>query len=118
LGVIQKMEGDVSGAIQSLSKSVTGNPKNADAQGALGALCLQAGDVTRAVRALEQAVLLAPEEAQNHYQLALAYSRSRAPDKAKAQLEIYRQMKAKEAKEAKDLKGPSTSEVPGLASRP
>jgi len=119
-GVIQKMEGDVSGAVQSLSKSVTGNPKNAEAQGALGALCLQAGDVTRAVRALEQAVLLAPEEAQNHYQLALAYSRSSAPGKARAQLEIYQQMKAKEAKEAKDLKGPPTSEVPqmGLASRP
>jgi Flp pilus assembly protein TadD len=120
LGMIQKMEGDVSGAVLSLSKSVTGNPKNADAQGALGALCLQAGDVTGAIGALEQAVLLAPEEAQNHYQLALAYSRSRAPDKAKAQLGIYQQMKAKEAKEAKDLKGPSTSEVPpiGLASRP
>jgi tetratricopeptide (TPR) repeat protein len=120
LGMIQKMEGDVSGAVQSLSKSVTGNPKNADAHGALGALCLQAGDVTRAVLALEQAVLLAPEEAQNHYQLALAYSRSRAPDKAKTQLELYQQMKAKEAKEAKDLKGPSTSEVPqmGITPRP
>jgi Flp pilus assembly protein TadD len=120
LGMIQKMEGDVIGAVQSLSKSVTGNPKNADAYGALGALCLQVGDVPRAVRALEQAVLLAPEEAQNHYQLALAYSRSIAPDKAKAQLEIYQQMKAKEAKEAKDLKGPSTSEVPpiGIPSRP
>ena len=112
LGMIQKMEGDVSGAIKSLSKSVTGNPRNADAQGALGALYLQAGDVPGAMRSLEQAVLLAPEESQNHYQLALAYSRSHAPDKAKAQLEIYQQMKAKEAKEAKDFKGPSTSEVP------
>lgn len=120
LGTIQKMEGDVSGAVQSFSRSVTANPKNADAQGALGALCLQAGDVARAARALEQAILLAPEEAQNHYQLALAYSRSGAPDKAKAQLEIYQQMKAKEAKEAKDFKGPSTSEVPpmGMSSRP
>jgi tetratricopeptide (TPR) repeat protein len=120
LGMIQKMEGDVNAAVQSLSKSLTGNPKNADAQGALGALSLQAGDLTRAVPALEQAVLLAPEEAQNHYQLALAYSRSGAPDKAKAQLELYQQMKAKEAKEAKDLKGPSTSEVPpmGIPSRP
>jgi len=34
---------------------------------------LQAGELTRAVPALEQAVLLAPEQAQNHYQLALAY---------------------------------------------
>ena len=64
--------------------------------------------------------LLAPEESQNRYQLALAYSRSNAPDKAKAQLEIYQQIKAKEAKEAKDFKGPSTSEVPPMAipSRP
>ena len=120
LGMIQKMEGDVRGAVQTLSSSIAGNPKNADAQGALGALCLQAGDVTGAVRALEQAVLLAPDEAQNHYQLAVAYSRSSAPDKAKVQLELYQQMKAKEAKEAKELKGPTTSEVPpmGITSRP
>lgn len=120
LGMILKMEGDVNAAVRSLSKSVTGNPRNADAQGALGALSLQVGDLSRAVPALEQAVLLAPEGAQNHYQLALAYSRSGAPDKAKAQLELYQQMKAKQAKEAKDLKGPSTSEVPpmGIASRP
>jgi len=30
------MEGDVKAAIQSLAKSVASNPKNADAQGALG----------------------------------------------------------------------------------
>jgi len=41
-------------------KSVAGNPKSADAQGALGSLCLQAGDLTKAIPALEQAVLLAP----------------------------------------------------------
>jgi Flp pilus assembly protein TadD len=117
-GMIQKMEGDVSGAIESLSKSVTGNPGNADAQGALGALYLQTGNVQGAMRSLQQAVLLAPEESQNHYQLALAYSRSSAPDKAKAQLEIYEQMKAKEAKEAKDFKGPSTSEVPMMRISP
>jgi cytochrome c-type biogenesis protein CcmH/NrfG len=114
LGMIQKMEGDVSGAIQSLAKSVAGNPKNADAQSALGSLCLQAGDLTRAVPALEQAAALAPDEPQNHYQLALAYTRGGAADKSKAQLEIDQQMKAKEAKEAKDYRGPSTSEVPAM----
>lgn len=120
LGMIQKMDGDVKAAIQSLSKSVALNPKNANAQGALGALCLQIGDLLHSVPALEQAVQLAPEEPQNHYQLALAYTRAGAPDKAKVELEKYQQMKAKEAKEAKDYKGPSTSEVPsmGIGSRP
>jgi tetratricopeptide (TPR) repeat protein len=106
LGMIQKMEGDLDAAVRSLSKSVVGNPKNANAQSELGALCLQAGDLARAVPTLEQAVLLAPEEAQNHYQLALAYSRSGVPEKAKAQLEIYQRIKAKEAQDAKRLKGP------------
>ena len=120
LGMIQKMEGDVAGAAKSLSKSVAGNAKNSNAQGALGALYLQTGDVARAVTALEHAVELAPEESQNHYQLALAYSRAGESEKAKAQLELYQQMKAKEAKDAKDSKGPSTSEVPamGIGSRP
>jgi hypothetical protein len=65
-------------------------------------------------------VLLAPEEMQNHYQLALAYSRLGMSDKAKAQLEIYQQMKAKQVKDAKDSKGPATSEVPpvGMSSPP
>jgi tetratricopeptide (TPR) repeat protein len=118
LGMIQKMEGDVSGAIQNLTQSVAGNPKNADAQSALGALCLQAGDIARAVPALEQAATLAPGESQNHYQLALAYTRAGATDKAKAQLEIYQQMKAKELKEAKDFRGPSTSEVAPMTGNP
>jgi tetratricopeptide (TPR) repeat protein len=114
MGMIRKMEGDVSGAIDSLSKSVAANPKNADAQGALGALCLQSGDVNRAVRALEQAVALVPEEAQHHYQLALAYSRLNRSDKAKTQLDLYQQMKAKDVKDAKNLKGPPTSEIPSM----
>jgi Flp pilus assembly protein TadD len=112
--MVQKMEGDVNGAIQSFSRSVAGNPKNADALGALGALCLQSGDITRAVHTLEQAVLLAPEEAQNHYQLALAYSRSGAADKAKTQLDLYQQVKEKHAREAGNLTGPTSSKVPSM----
>lgn len=120
LGMIQKMDGDINAAIQNLSKSVAGNPKSADAQAALGSLCLQAGDLTKAIPALEQATLLAPDEAQNHYQLALAYTRAGVSEKAKSQLEIYQQMKAKEASAAKNYKGPSTSQVPsmGIGSRP
>jgi tetratricopeptide (TPR) repeat protein len=117
LGMIQKMDGDTVAAIQTLSKSVALNPKNGDAQGALGALLLQSGDVTRAITALELAKQASPDEAQNYYNLALAYSRAGEADKAKAHLERYQQMKAKEAK---DSKGPSTSEVhpTGMGSQP
>ena len=112
LGMIQKLGGDVSGAMQSLSLSVSGNPNNPDAQAALGSLCLQAGDLACAVGALKQAVLLAPTEAQNHYQLALAYSRSNVPDKAKEELQTYEQMKAQQAKDAAGAaKGPSSIQV-------
>jgi Flp pilus assembly protein TadD len=114
LGMVQKLEGDLTGAILSLSGSVAGNPKNADAQGALGALYLQSGDLSGAVHALEQVVLLAPDEAQNHYQLALAYSRSGAAEKAKSELELYQQIKAKQAREAGSSKGPPTSQVPSM----
>jgi len=112
LGMIQKLGGDVGGALRSLSLSVSGNPSNGEAQGALGSLCLQTGDLTCAIGAFTQAVLLAPKEAQNHYQLALAYSRSNVPDKAKEQLQIYEQMKAQEANEAAGPpKGPSSIQV-------
>lgn len=112
LGMIQKLGGDVGGAMRSLSLSVSGNPSNGEAQGALGSLCLQTGDLTCAIGAFTQAVLLAPKEAQNHYQLALAYSRSNVPDKAKEQLQIYEQMKAQEANEAAGPpKGPSSIQV-------
>lgn len=117
LGMIQKMDGDTAAAIQTLSKSVAANPKNGDAQGALGSLLLQSGDVTRAIGALEVAVQASPDEAQNYYNLALAYSRAGQADKAKAHLERYEQMKAKEVK---DSRGPSNSEVApmGMPSKP
>jgi len=117
LGTIQRLDGDIKSAIESLTKSVAGNPKNGDAQGILGTLLLQVGDVAGARRVLEQAVELVPKEAQNHYQLALTYTRLGETALAKQQLEIYQDMKAKEAKDAKQ---PATSEVPsaGVSTKP
>jgi tetratricopeptide (TPR) repeat protein len=117
LGMIQKTDGDTAAAIQTLTKSVAANPKNGDAQGALGALLLQSGDVAHAIGALELAVQDSPDIAQNYYNLALAYSRGGDADKAKGYLEHYQQMKAKEAK---DSKGPTTSGVApmGVSAKP
>lgn len=44
LGTTQKMEGDLTASVQSFSRSASANPKNADAQSALGSLSLQVGD--------------------------------------------------------------------------
>jgi len=119
MGMIQKMEGDVNGAIQNLSKAWP-EIRKAPTLRARSVPLPASRDLTKAIPALEQAVLLAPDEAQNHYQLALAYSRTGVSDKAKAQLGIYQQMKAKEVRDAKNYKGPSTSEVPsmGIGSKP
>jgi len=120
MGMIQRLEGDVPGAIQQLTKSVKINPRSADAQAALGAVCLQAGDFLHAVPALEQAMQLAPDDPSNHYQLALAYTRAGNLDKAREQLTMYQQMKVKADADAKNSKGPTTSAVPlmGVGSRP
>ncbi len=96
LGLMQKTEGDAPGAIKTLTKSVAGNPKNADAQGMLGELYLQAGDLTHAREALEEAARLSPGEARNHYQLALLYRRSGLAEKAQEQVEIYQRLRAKQ----------------------
>jgi Flp pilus assembly protein TadD len=120
LGMVQRMEGDAPGALQNFAKSVQLNPKNADAQAALGSLALQTGDVPRAISALEAAVAIAPQRPENHYQLGLAYSRAGESSKASSELDQYKRMKDKEEREAKTLKGPTTSELPpmGIASRP
>jgi Flp pilus assembly protein TadD len=112
LGMIHKMDGDIPGAIQYLKKSVAANHKNGEAQGALGALCVQTGDMPCARAALEDAVKIAPNESQHHYQLALFYSRSGEPDKAKTELDLYNQMKAKEAKDAKSAPEPPAHPIP------
>jgi tetratricopeptide (TPR) repeat protein len=96
LGLVNKTEGDLDGAIKALVKSVAANSKNSNAQSALGGLCLQSGNLPCAREALEQAVLLSPKESQTHYQLSLTYTRSGLAQKAQEHLAIYEKLKAQE----------------------
>lgn len=104
-GLILKTDGDLNAATQSLQKSLAKQPNNADGQKELGSLCLQTGNLACAKDALEQAATLVPADAQNHYQLALAYTRSGMAEQAKEQLAIYNKLRKAET-------GPATVAAP------
>jgi tetratricopeptide (TPR) repeat protein len=93
-GVIARQRGDLSGAVQEMEVVVGANPQHALAQVELGTLALQTGDLDRARLAFEQAVALSPDVPENHYQLALAYSRLGLQDKARVQMAEFQKRKA------------------------
>jgi tetratricopeptide (TPR) repeat protein len=93
-GVIARQRGDLSGAINEMELVVKANPQHALAQVELGTLSLQTGNLYRARQAFEQAVVLSPEVPENHYQLALAYSRQGLQDKARVQMAEFQKLKA------------------------
>ena len=71
--------------------------KKADAQAALfsirtGMQKLRTGDLPAAVDQLQQAVRLAPDNPQAHYQLALALARSGAADEARRHMDEARRL--------------------------
>ena len=118
-GVIARQRGDLSGAINEMEFVVGHNPQHALAQVELGTLALQTGNLDRARQAFEQAVVLSPEVPENHYQLALAYSRLGLQDKARVQMAEFQKLKAAadHAKSAGSVSGdrPAESRPPATA---
>ena len=103
-GVIARQRGDLRGAMKEMELVVLANPQHVLAQVEFGTLAMQMGDLERARQAFEQAVLLSPEVAENHYQLALAYSRLGQPDKARVQMAEFQKLK-----QASDLRRTNSS---------
>lgn len=93
-GVIARQRGDVRGAITEMEAVVAADPQHVMAQAELGTLSLQIGNLEAARTALEQAVSLNPNVPENHYQLALAYSRLGLTDNAQRQMEEFRKLRA------------------------
>jgi tetratricopeptide (TPR) repeat protein len=93
-GVIARQRGDMSGAVNEMELVVAANPQHALAQVELGTLALQTGNLDRARLAFEQAVALSPDVPENHYQLALAYSRLGLQDEARVQMAEFQKRKA------------------------
>jgi len=93
-GVIARQRGDVQGAIKEMEVVLNANSQHVMAQAELGTLSLQVGNLDGARKALEAAVALAPSVPENHYQLALTYSRLGLSEKAKVEMEEFRKLRA------------------------
>jgi Flp pilus assembly protein TadD len=72
--------------------ALAGSPDKPEALAALGQLYLQLNDVEKARTILEKAVEKLPNNAQNHYQLGLAYRKLNLMDKAREQMEIFQKL--------------------------
>jgi Tfp pilus assembly protein PilF len=103
-GVIARQHGDLPSAIKEMELVVAANPQHVLAQAELGTLSLQTGNLDGARKAFEQAVSVRPDVAENHYQLALAYSRLGLQDKAREQMAEFQKLR-KAADAAKALGG-------------
>jgi len=95
LGYICMQQAKPSEAMELFRSVITTHPDNGNAQYQLGKLLLDAGKVLEAVTHLEAAARALPQTDYVHYQLQSAYRKeSRAAD-ADRELQIYRELKAK-----------------------
>jgi Flp pilus assembly protein TadD len=97
VGQILQQRGDREGAAAAFAEAERRNKKKADAQAAVfaasaGRSKLAKGDVAGAVASCREAVRLAPEDAQAHYQLALALRKSGARQEARRELAEARRL--------------------------
>jgi Flp pilus assembly protein TadD len=92
LGQLLKQAGDANGAAAAFEQAEALNQRKADAQAStfavgVGREKLKAGDVAGAIERFREAVRVAPDNPQAHYQLALALERTGAREQARAHFE-------------------------------
>ena len=76
-------------------KAIAADPNHANAQYQLGKMLLDAGEVKPAIAHLEMAARLSPDIDYVHYQLQVAYRKDDRPADADRELQIYKNVKAK-----------------------
>lgn len=100
LGFVYLQESRVDDAVALFQQVLSAQPNHANANYELGKILLDRGQLKEAVDHLETATRLSPETDYMHYQLQGAYRKlQRVPD-ADRELEIYRELKAKQRAKA------------------
>ena len=95
LGYVYLQQARQAEAIDLFRSVITTHPENGNAHYQLGKLLLDAGNVQEAVAHLEAAVRALPQTDYVHYQLQAAYRKESRTAEADRELQIYRELKAK-----------------------
>lgn len=100
LGFVYLQQSRVDDAVQVFQQVLSEHPNHANAQYELGKILLDRGRLDEAVDHLETAIRLSPETDYMHYQLQAAYRKLQRVADADRELEIYKQLKAKQREKA------------------
>jgi tetratricopeptide (TPR) repeat protein len=95
LGLIAREQGRTAEAIESLLAVIARDPAHGPAHLAIGTLFLLTGDLGRAQRHLDCAVILNPEDPAPHYQLALLHRRTGDLERAGGEIQQFEEKRHK-----------------------
>ena len=95
LGFVYLQQNHNDEARETFEKAIAADPNHANAQYQLGKMLLDAGEVKPAIAHLEMAARLSPDIDYVHYQLQVAYRKDDRPADADRELQIYKNVKAK-----------------------
>jgi tetratricopeptide (TPR) repeat protein len=114
LGEMARQTGDFAQAADHFAKAAGLNPAFADAHIGLGRSLISDSKYEEAIKPLEQAVKLQPENPAAHYHLAIAYKRAGRNDEAEKELEAFKQASEKARQMKQDVQtgvlGPQKAE--------
>jgi tetratricopeptide (TPR) repeat protein len=110
LGFVHQQQGHNDAAREMFESAIANDPNHANAQYQLGKMLLDAGQVKPAIEHLEAAARLSPDIDYIHYQLQAAYRKDDRVADAERELQIYKDMKAKNRD--KQLPQPTTETAP------
>jgi tetratricopeptide (TPR) repeat protein len=80
-----------------LEKAVRLDPKLGDAFQLLGSVYADEGNLPKAISAYQSAIAASPQLEEAHYRLAMAYRKTGETDKARKELEIYKELSQQSA---------------------
>lgn len=82
VGVLQNLAGDTEGAVRSLEKAFSLDPRSASLAGDLSSLYLKMGNVSGAIEILEKSLIVYPDDVDNRLLLAGLFLRGKEYDRA------------------------------------
>ena len=100
LGFVYLQQSRVDDAVELFQQVLSAEPNHANAQYELGKILLDRAQLKEAVDHLEIATRLSPQSDYMHYQLQAAYRKSQRTADADRELEIYKELKAKQREKA------------------